>query len=318
VRAWKVDIGDRVKAGEVLADISTPELDQQLDQAKAQLAQAEAGVLQAQANAAFSKQNLERYTQLAPAGVASQQELDQHAAQAKVDDANVTVAVANVEAQRANIRRLVQLKGFAQVTAPFAGTVTARTVERGTLVSAGTATPLFKVAATDPLRVFIQVPQDVAASIKVDVPAEVTVREYPGRTFHGTVARATGALDAATRTMLTEVRIPNPNSELLAGVYAQVSLTLPVPHRVFEVPAAALITDASGIHLAVVTPENKLHLVAVAVERDTGATMQLASGIDGTEKIVRIASTELTEGRPVEIVPDAAPESPKGANGKAK
>jgi membrane fusion protein, multidrug efflux system len=301
VRSWSHDIGDRVKEGDVLAEIDTPELDQELVQAKAQLAQAEAGLLQAQANDAFSKQNLDRYKRLTPAGVASEQDLEQKAAQAKVDEANVAVGRANVEAQRANIQRLVRLKSFARVTAPFAGTVTLRSVDRGALVTAGNATPLFRVANTDPVRVFVQLPQDVASGVKVDVPAQVSIREFPGRAFEGKVTRSAGALDMGTRTMTTEVRVPNPKSELMPGMYATVALSLAVPHRVFSVPGTALLDDAKGLRLATVTAENKIHLVPVTVERDTGAAIEIASGIDETTRVVKLASAELVEGRVVEV-----------------
>ncbi len=302
VRRWVVDIGDKVKEGALLAEIDTPELDQQLAQARAQLAQAEAGLVQAQANAAYSKTNEARYERLAPAGVASQQELDKEKAQATVDEANVNVAKANAAAQQANIDRLVQLKAFAHVTAPFAGTITARTIDRGALVTAGTATPLFKLSANDPVRVFVQVPQDAAPGVRIDVAAKVNVREFAGRVFEGKVAHAAGALDPTTRTMTTEVRVPNPNGELLAGMYAQVSLTLPTPHRVFEVPATALMNDSKGLRVAVVGAGGTIHLVPVAVERDTGPTVEIASGLDGSEKVVKIGSADLVEGRTVELL----------------
>ncbi len=303
VRKWSVDIGDKVAEGALLAEIDTPELDQQLAQARAQLAQAEAGMIQAQANAAYSKTNAARYERLAPAGVASQQELEKEKAQATVDEANVAVAKANVAAQHANIERLVQLKSFARVTAPFGGTITARMIDRGALVTAGNATPLFRLAATDPVRVFVQAPQDVATVVRVETPAHVTVREFAGRVFDGKIAHAAGALDPTTRTMMTEIRVPNPNGELLAGMYAQVSLTLPTPHRVYEVPATALMSDAKGVRVATVGPGGAIHLLPVAIERDTGATVELASGLDGTERIVKIADVELTEGRVVEAAP---------------
>lgn len=303
VRRWLVDLGDKVKEGDLLAEIDTPDLDQQLVQARAQLAQADAGVVQAQANARFSKLNLARYQELAPEGLASQQDLEKQRAQAEVDQAIVSVASASVGSQRANVQLLTQLKSFSRVVAPFAGTVTARSVERGALVSAGTATPLFKIAALDPVRVFVQVPQDVAPSVRSDVAATVTLREYPGRAFEGRVARSAGALDATTRTMTTEVRVPNPKGELMAGMYAQVSLTLPTPHRALAVPATALLNDAGGQRVAVVGAGERIRLVPVVVERDTGPTIEIASGLAGDERVVRLPGPELTEGRLVEVAP---------------
>jgi RND family efflux transporter MFP subunit len=301
VSKWLVDIGDKVEAGTLLAEIDTPEIDQQLDQARAQLVQAQAGLVQSTANRDFSNTTLDRYKKLTPEGVASQQELDQKQAQSLVDEANVKVAQAAIEAQQANVRRLTQMKSFGHITAPFAGMVNARNIERGALVSP--TTPLFKISAVDPVRVFVQVPQDVAPSVRADVPAQVTVREYPGRTFEGKVARSSGSLDPATRTMNTEVRVPNPKGELLGGMYAQVALTLPSPHRVFEVPATAVMNDAKGLRIAIVTADSKLKLVTVVVERDTGSTIEISTGITENDRIVKLANADLVDGRTVEVAP---------------
>lgn len=298
---WLVDIGDKVKEDQIMAEIETPELDQELDQARAQLAQATAGVTQADANQKFSEANLERFKQLVPAGVASQQDLDKTQAQSVVDSASVNVARSGVAVQQANIRRLMRLKSFAHVLAPFAGSVTARNVERGSLVSSGNATPLFKVAILDPVRVFVQVPQDAAGGVKNDLQAKVSIREYPGRAFEGKVARSTGALDQNTRTMLVEVRVPNPKNELLAGMYAEVSLTLPSSHRVFEVPATALLNDAKGLRVALVDPDSTLRLVPVVIERDTGATVQISSGLDADARVVKLSSADMVDGKRVEV-----------------
>ncbi len=302
VHKWYVDIGDTVKDSALLAEIDTPELDQELDQGKAQLAQTQASLIQAKASRELSAANLARYKALIPSGVVSQADLDQRSAQSQVDEANVNVAQANVAAQEANMRRLAQLKSFARVTAPFGGTITQRNIEVGSLVTAGNATPLFKIAAMDPARVFVQVPQDVAVGVRADVPATVMLREYPGRKFEGKVTRAAGELDPASRTMNTEVRVPNPKGELIAGMYAEVALTLPSSHRVFEVPSTALFNDAKGLHVAVVDADSKVHLVPVVVERDTGATIEIASGIDGGARVVKLASTELSEGKIVEVL----------------
>jgi RND family efflux transporter MFP subunit len=301
VRRWLVDLGDRVEAGTLLADIDTPEIDQQLDQARAQLGQAEAQLAQAKANHAYSLVTLARYKVLTPQGVASQQDLDQKDAQAKVDEANVTAAEAMVRSQTANVRRFAQLKSFARVTSPFAGAVTARTVERGALVSP--STPLFKVSANDPVRVFVQVPQDVAPTVRVDLPADITVREYSGRVFKGTVAHAAGALEPSSRTMSTEVRVPNPKGELLTGMYTQVAITLPSPHRTFELPPTAIYTDAQGVRVATVGGNDKIHMVPIVIERDTGATIEVSAGLTGDERVVRIANAEIVEGKSVEVAP---------------
>ena len=301
VRAFHADIGDRVKTGQLLAEIETPELDQELSQARAQLMQARASLAQAKANRKLAEANLGRARSLEPSGVVSRAELEQNEAQAQVGDANVSVADANVAAQQANIRRLEQLEAFSRVTAPFAGTITQRIVEVGALVTGGNAQPLFRLAALDPVRVFVQVPQDVAPSVRSGVSGNVTVREYPGKTFKGEVMRSAGALDEATRTMNTEIRVPNGDGALLPGMYAEVALTLPASHRVLELPATALMNDARGQHVGVVDGQRKLHLVPVVIERDNGATVDISSGLTGDEKVVKIGSAAFVEGMSVEV-----------------
>jgi membrane fusion protein (multidrug efflux system) len=303
VRAWRVDIGDKVDKGQVLAEIETPELDQELSQGRAQLLQTKASLMQAKANRDLANANLARARRLAPSGIVSRADLERSQAQAQVGDANVNVAEANVAAQQANIRRLNQLKDFAKVTAPFAGTITQRSVEVGALVTAGNNQQLFKIAAIDPARVFVQVPQDVAPGIRADVDATVTVREYPGRKFSGKVTRASGELDPATRTMNTEIRVPNNDGALFSGMYAEVALTLPSPHQVFELPATALMSDARGQRVAVVDAQNKLHLVPVVVERDKGATIDVSSGLHGDERVAKLGSAAFVEGTEVEVAP---------------
>lgn len=303
IHKWYVDLGDHVKEGDTLADIDTPDLDQQLAQARAQLVQAEAAIVQAKANAHYSKGQFERYKLLVPAGLASQQDLEKNEAQAQVDQAGIGVAEANAGAMRANMQMLMQLKSFARVTAPFGGRITARSIERGTLVSSGTATPLFHLTATDPVRVFIQVPQDVAPNLKNDTEALVNIREFPGRAFKGKVARSSGALDANTRTMTTEVRVPNPDDTIIAGMYATVAITLPVPHRVLSVPASAVFNDSRGVRVAVVDATDHVHIVPIVIERDVGSTIEVSTGITPEDRVVKLAGTDIVEGRAVQVVP---------------
>jgi membrane fusion protein (multidrug efflux system) len=302
VQKWLVDMGDRVEAGQLLAEIETPEVDQELDQARAQLAQARPTLERSRANVDLSAANLKRYEMLTPAGVTSQAELDGHKAQARADEADVHVAEASISNQRANIRRLTQIKAFATVTAPFAGTITQRWVEVGALVTAGNGQPLYKVAALDPARVLIQVPQDVAPGVRSGQSAKVSVREYSGRAFDGIVTRSAGELDATTRTMNTEVRVANPDGALMPGMYAEVAMTLPSPHHVLELPATALLTDAKGPRVAVVDEDARIHLVPVVVDRDTGANVEISTGLTGNERIAKLASAEFVEGRTVEVV----------------
>ncbi len=312
VARWLVDLGDKVRADQLLAEIETPEVNQELSQARAGLARARASKAQAEASRGLAQSKLARTGKLVEAGVASQQELEQTQAESAVGDSTVNVAQATIEAEQANIRRLSDLQRFSKVTAPFAGTVTARSVDRGSLVTAGNATPLFKIAATDTVRVFVQVPQDVAPSITVGAQATVTVREFPGRSFDGQVARTAGALDSATRTLNTEIRVPNPDGTLLSGMYAEVALNLSSARAVFEIPATALLSDARGTRVALVRPDQTLHLAPITIDRDLGASLHVSAGISASDRIVQIAGAELYEGQKIEPV---APKLPAVAPG---
>lgn len=308
VGRWLVDLGDKVKADQLLAEIETPEVNQELAQGRAALAQAAAGKAQAQASQALASSKYNRTGKLVEAGVATQQELEQTQAESAVGEANVNLAQASMEAQQANIRRLSDLQQYSKVTAPFAGTITARLIDRGSLVTAGTGNPMFRLAATDIVRVFVQLPQDVAPSITVGGSAKVTVREFAGQSFEGHVARTAGALDPATRTLNTEIRVPNQDGKLLSGMFAEVSLSLSAPRQVYEIPATALMQDAQGLRVAVVKPDNTLHLTPITIERDLGATLQVSSGIGPADRIVQIAGAELSEGQKIEpVAPRAAP-----------
>ena len=284
-----------------MAEIDTPETDQQLAQGRAQLAQVEAQLAQAKANRGFSSSNLDRYAILTPQGVATKQDLEQKQAQLLVDEAAVKAGEAAINAQQANVRRLVETKSFARITAPFAGTVNARTIERGSLAS--TTTPLFRLSSSDPVRVMVDVPQNVAPAIATGLVANLTVREYGARKFEGKVARSSGVLDPQVRTMKTEIRIPNPKGELIPGMYGELFLSLPTAHEVLEIPSTALSTDASGVRVATVTPEGTIHLVPVVIERDTGAAIEIASGITPGSKVVKIFAVALVEGKQVDVVP---------------
>jgi RND family efflux transporter MFP subunit len=313
VRKWLFDIGDKVKEGQVLAEIDTPDLDAQLAQGRAQLAQARASVKQASAQRDYSKQSSTRYETLSDQKLVAKAAVEQQQAQAATDEASVSAAESNVAAQEANVRRLIELKQFSTVSAPFAGTITTRSVDRGALVGTTDPTPMFTLVATDPVRVFIDVPQTVAPSIKPGGDANLLLRELPGRTFAGKVTRSSGALDPDLHTMSTEIRVPNPDGALLPGMYVQAQLTLPVPHRVLEVPATALYSDASGIRVAVVDAQQKIHFAPITIERDTGATIWIATGLTGDERIVKIAVPSLIEGDVVDVAVAPAPAAGSGS-----
>jgi RND family efflux transporter MFP subunit len=307
VRKWNVDIGDKVKEGQLLAEIDTPELDAQIAQARAQLAQAQAAVKQAIAQRDFAKSSSARYETLASQSLVSKAQVEQQQADAQTGEANVVAAQSNVAAQEANLRRLVDTKGFATVTAPFAGTITTRTIDRGSLVTDNGTTAMFTLDATDPVRIYIDVPQSVAPSIKVGSEAKLTVREYGAREFAGKITRSAGALDPELHIMQTEIQVPNPDGALIPGMYVQASLTLPVPHRVLEIPATALYNDANGLRVAVADAQNRVHYVPITIERDTGAALWVATGLTGDERIIKIAVPTLAEGDLLDVSVAAPP-----------
>ena len=301
VRRWLVDLGDKVKPGQLLVEIDTPELDAQLSQARAQLAQAQAAVKQVAAQRDYSRSNTQRYESLADQQLVSRAAVEQTQAQAQTDEASVASAESNVAAQQANVRRLAETQAFSRVVAPFAGTVTTRNIERGDLVTEAKTTELYTIVATDPVRVFVEVPQTVAANVRAGAEATLVIREFPGRKFAGKVTRSAGALDPDLHTMTTEVQVPNPDGALMPGMYVQAVLTFPVPHRVFEVPATALYSDAQGLRVGIVDAQQKLHFVPITIERDTGASLQIATGLTGDERVVKIAVPGLVEGDALEI-----------------
>jgi len=305
VKRWLVDIGDKVTEGQLLAEIEAPDVDAQLAQARAQLAQAQAALLQAKAQAEYSKANADRNATMAQQQLIAKATLEQAVSQAKVDAATVVADEANIAAMDANVRRLAELVSFQKVTAPFAGTITSRTIDRGNLVgdttTASTATPMFTLVATDPVRVFVDMPQTVAPSVHQGADAIVTAREFAGRKFPGKVTRAANALDPDLHVMSTEIDVPNADGTLLPGMYVQAQLTLAVPHRVVEIPSTALYSDSQGIRVAVVDAHGKAHFVPIGIERDTGATLWVATGLTGDEKLVKISVPTLSEGDPVEV-----------------
>jgi membrane fusion protein, multidrug efflux system len=318
VRRWLVDIGDKVKEGQLLAEVDTPELDAQLAQARAQLLAARANVKQAAAQRDYAKSNSARYETLAQQKLVAGAEAERTKSQAATEEATVAASESNVVAQEANVRRLLELQGFAKVTAPFAGTITSRTVDRGTLVGDGGATPMFTLVATDPVRIFADVPQSVAPSVRIGTPATVSVREYPGRAFVGTVTRASGALDPDLHVMTTEIQVPNTDAALLPGMYVQAAINLPVPHHVLEIPATALYSDAQGIRVATVDAQNRVKFVPITIERDTGATLWIATGLTGDERILKIAVPSLVEGDTVEVVQAPPPAAGSAGSGSAQ
>jgi RND family efflux transporter MFP subunit len=313
-----VDIGSKVKTGEVLAVISSPEVDQQLLQARATLAQSEASLQQARAaleqakaNAELTRLTKERDLPLGEQHAISQQIVDGavQSYNARVADvsaatANITAAEANVTANRANVSRLQQMQSFERIVAPFDGVITERNVERGDLVSTGSSAvgkPLFSIAQSGTLRIQIDVPQSEAVNIKDGQKASVDVKERLGRAYTGTVIRNAGALDNAARTMLTEVQVDNTDASLLPGMYAQVRFTLPQQRTSLIIPTSSLVVDHSGMHVVTVDSNHTIHFVPVTIGKDMGKEIEILNGLHGTESLVASPSDLLNEGEHVEV-----------------
>jgi membrane fusion protein (multidrug efflux system) len=302
VRRWRVDIGDQVAQGQVLAEIDTPDLDQQLQQAREALGQTKAALEQAQANDKYAAITAGRYQTLGERRLVAQQDVDQTKAQADVGRANVHAAESALAAQAATVHQLEQLKAFARVVAPFAGTITERHIDRGTLVMPGSAsgTPLYAIAISNPLRLFVKVPQTFAAGIVIGSPVEVRVRQFPGRAFPGKVTRTAGALDPATRTLTVEAQVDNDKGELLAGDYADVTLKALPAHGVTVLPASALVLDAQGTRVVTVDRSSKAHFVPVQIGRDLGQDVEIVHGLTGQEDVVTAPPASLVEGMRLE------------------
>lgn len=310
----RVDIGSRVKAGDILLRIAAPELDQQLAQAEAQVAQNKAQLLQAQAQVDQARANVDlanltnnRTSTLATQGWASRQNADNsqagvlsQGATLASAQAGVKVAEANIKAQAATVDRLKALTGFKDVIAPFDGVVTTRSVDVGDLVKAdGSGTALLAMDRDDILRVSVNVPQNAAIGVKPGVAAAIKVPQIPDRTFSGRVERSSVALLSASRTLTTQVDVPNPDGTLRAGLYVYVTLQIPRPQPAVIIPAEALVFNQRGTQVVVVGDDDRAEWRAVHVRRDFGTTIELDQGLTGREQIVLGPPADLRDGQPV-------------------
>jgi RND family efflux transporter MFP subunit len=285
-----VDIGDRVEPGQLLAEIESPELDQELERAVVRLEEA-------RANVTITRNTLQRMLTLLPTHAVSEQE---------VDDQKVRVnsAEAAVKAGEADVRRLEALQSFEKVKAPFAGTITARNVDKGALVTSGsgsTVTSLFSIADTSALRVFVDVPQNAAPGVAEDLEADVSVREIPKRIFRAKVVRTARALDPATRTLRTELVLPNQDGALLPGMYVQVKLRVARENPGVLIPARTLLFRKEGPRVVVVTADKKAELRAVTLGRDFGPEIEVTQGLDGRELLVENPTDDLESGQLVRL-----------------
>lgn len=304
IRKWNKDIGSLVQEGEVLAEIDTPELDQLLSQLVATQQQASESMQ-------LAKSSLERWEALRKKDVVSQQEYEEK-------KSSYTQAIANYNAAAANAERTRQLSGFKKVVAPFSGVITKRNIDIGDLID-GTTKPLFLIAKTDPLRVYINVPQSYSQWVKVGQSADISLDEIRGKTFQGQITKSASAIDPLTRTMQVEITLGNKEKKLLPGSFVQVNLKLPASNAI-NIPSNALLIRKEGTQVAVVDAENKVHLQKILLGRDFGVNADVIEGLKGGERLVLNPSDSLSEGDVVTVVVDAvkAEQPASGSTEKAK
>jgi RND family efflux transporter MFP subunit len=294
LKARHADIGSRVKAGQILAEIDTPEIDQQLLQARADLASA-------RANARLAQTTADRYQDLIKTDSVSRQDLDNATGSLEAKQAAVLSADANV-------KRLEELQKFRVILAPFDGVITARNTDIGALIgSGGNAKELFHIAAVDRLRIYVSVPQMYSSAIHTGTEADIEIQNLPGRTFKGRLSRTAQSIDASTRTLLAEIDLDNPGGVILPGSFAQVRLGLPIDAATFRLPVSTLIFRSEGMRVGVVR-NGVVSLVPVTLGRDFGTTIEIVSGLEGGESVVVNPPDSLADGQAVMV---AAPEPKK-------
>jgi RND family efflux transporter MFP subunit len=302
VGKWYSDIGDHVKKGQVLATIETPDLDAQLAAVQAKLKADQSLVAARQADADFAKKTYERWNS-SPKGVVSEEERDAKKAGYDSAFAQLAQAQAQLGLDQADVDRYMALTQFKQVVAPYDGTITQRRVDIGNLVTAGSnanTTPLYHMVQDDLIRIFVDVPQNAATDMKVGVPAKITANHIRNRVFDGKITRTADAINPQARTLRVEVDIPNSDHVLVPGMYVDISFQIPETGLV-QVPAAALVFRPSGPVVAVVDKDNKISFHKVAIARDNGNVLEIASGISTGDKIALNISNQITSGETVEV-----------------
>ena len=290
LKKWYRDIGSRVSKGELLAEIDTPEVDQQLSQARADLGTA-------QANVHLSETTAVRYSELLKSDGVSKQE---------VDNANGDLAAkrAIVQSAEANVRRLEELKSFQRVDAPFSGVITRRNTDIGMLINAGnggSSQQLFFLAQTDPMRVYVNVPEAYASAIRPGIGAYLELTQFPGQKFQGQVVRTAEAIDLSTRTLLTEVDVPNKSAQLLPGGYAQVHLLVKVTAQRLQVPVNALLFRSEGLRAVLIDADHRARLQSLTIGRDYGTSLEVLNGLKPGDWIVLNPPDSLEDGQQVHV-----------------
>ncbi|HET7439769.1 MAG TPA: efflux RND transporter periplasmic adaptor subunit [Terriglobales bacterium] len=308
LKRWYVDIGTHVRKGQLLAEIETPELDQQLRQSRADLATA-------QANLSLSQITATRYADLLKTDSVSKQEADNAAA-------DYAAKKAIVQSSEANVQRLEQLQSFEKIFAPFDGVITARNTDIGNLIDAGssggTRTELFHMAQPDKLRVYVNVPEAYAQAATPGLVADLTVAEFPGRRFQGKLVRTANSIEQATRTLLVEVDVDNPTGTLLSGAYAEVHFKLPTATSAFILPVNSLLFRSEGLRIATVTEGQRVELKPITIGHDFGSEVEVVAGLQGNESVIINPPDSLISGQQVRLAPSGSAQGQQPANSQGQ
>ncbi|HUR45374.1 MAG TPA: efflux RND transporter periplasmic adaptor subunit [Candidatus Saccharimonadales bacterium] len=291
LKKWYVDIGAKVTQGQLLAEVDTPELNQELERARAELRQSEAAL-------ALSKTTATRWAELLKTASVSEQE-------AAEKQADLALKSATLGASQANVERLRELQSFSKVTAPFAGVITARLTDVGQLIKTDNVRELFRLAEVDKLRVYVRAPQAEARAIRIGQAAELTIPEIHGKTFKAKVVRTAGAMNPETRTLLTELEVDNTTGEILAGSYAELKLTDTRTDVPLTVPSNTLLFRSEGAFVGVVSQDNKIDLRSVTLGRDFGKRVEVLSGIEAKDRLVLNPPDSIVSGMAVRIAEEA-------------
>jgi|HubBroStandDraft_6_1064221.scaffolds.fasta_scaffold80535_2 RND family efflux transporter MFP subunit len=302
LKKWYVDIGARVTAGELLAEIETPEVDQQLRQARADLATAEA-------NLSLARITADRYVGLLKTDSVSKQDTDNA-------QANYAAQKATVQSGEANVKRLEELQSFEKIYAPFAGVITARNTDIGALIDSGSSggarTELFHIAQPDRLRVYVNVPEVYSQAAKPGLTADLVLTEFPGRRFAGNLVRTADSIDQNTRTLLVEIAVNNPTGTLLSGAYAEVHLKVPGAASSFTLPVTTLLFRSEGLRVVTVNDSQHVELRPITLGRDYGAVVEVVAGLTGDESVIANPPDFIVSGQEVRVAQPSSGTSPSG------
>lgn len=306
LKARYVDIGSKVHAGQLLAYVEVPEQDRELDQAKALLLQTQENAKQAKYNYEYAAKSYQRWKNTGKGGALSEQDIEQHENIFNTAYASFQATLAAVKNSQENVNRLLALQSYKRIVAPFSGIISQKNVDPGANIVAGgspTSTNLFTIQQINELRIFINVPQTFVPCIKTGMPATITIQEYPGKVFKGKILSFSSMLDPNSRTMLTQIILPNPNNSIYPGLYTNVSLNMDKKAPAMTIPDNTILSTNDGLQVITVKPDKRLHYIKIKAGRDYGTEIEVQSGLTGNELLVTNPSDAMKENQPVKTAP---------------